>query len=265
MTSEVWRAFAVWETTTTQNVPTLVKAAGVRAGQRVLDVGTGTGVAAVTAARIGARVSGVDPTPELLELARENASIAEVNVDFHEAGAEEIPFADEEFDVVLSHFGHMFAPRAQRAADEMLRVLRTGGTLAFTSWPPNDSLGVIFEDLAVHLPALPEGTDDPEQWGDPEVVRQRLGSRVRDLVFEQHEMRSPALSVRHFRLRMEQVGPGKVAAQTLEPAVLAKFRAGLERNLMPDFRDNIMHLRYLLVRAIKTGSGAPMAFRDAPY
>jgi len=217
----------------------------------VLDVGTGTGVAAITAARVGARVAAVDPTPELLVQARENARIAQVGVDFHEAGAEEMPFRDEEFDVVLSHFGHMFAPRAQRAADEMLRVLKPGGTLAFTTWPPNEGLGAIFEALAAQLPPLPPGTDDPEEWGDPEVVRRRLDTRVRDLVFEQHEMLSPALSVSHFRLRMEQVGPGKIAAQTLEPSVLARFRAEIEKGLAPDFRDNVMHLRYLLVRATK--------------
>lgn len=250
--SDLWRGFAVWESTTTANVPTLVKAAGICQGQQVLDVGTGTGVAAITAARMGARVAAVDPTPELLGEARENARVAQVDVDFREAGAEELPFRDEEFDVVLSHFGHMFAPRAQGAADEMLRVLKPGGVLAFTAWPPNEGLGAIFESLAAQLPPLPPGTDDPEEWGDPEVVRARLGVRVRDLVFEQHEMRSPALSLSHFRLRMEQVGPGKTAVQSLEPQVLAQFRAEIEKSLAPDFRDNIMHLRYLLVRATKT-------------
>lgn len=249
--SELWRSFAVWESTTTANVPKLVKAAGVRAGQRVLDVGTGTGVAAITAARTGARVSAVDPTPELLTQAHENARIAGVEVDFRLAGTEEMPFADEEFDVVISHFGHMFAPRAQQAADEMLRVLRPDGTLAFTAWPPNDSLGAIFEDLAAELPPPPPGTDDPEQWGNPGVVRQRLGARVRDLTFEEQVMLSPALSLSHFRLRMEQVGPGKVAVQTLAPEALAKFRAGIERSLAPDFHDNVMHLRHVLVRAVK--------------
>lgn len=249
--SELWRGFAVWESTTTANVPTLVKAAAVRAGQRVLDVGTGTGVAAITAARIGARVAAVDPTPELLLQARENARLAQVDVDFREAGAEDLSFGGKEFDVVLSHFGHMFAASAQRAGDEMLRVLKSGGTLAFTAWPPDDGLGAIFESLAAQLPPRPPGTDDPEEWGDPEVVRKRLGARVRDLIFEHHDMLSPALSLSHFRLRMEQVGPGRIAVQMLEPRLLAQFRAEIEKSLAPNFRDNIMHLRYLLVRSTK--------------
>lgn len=249
--SELWQGFAIWESTTTANVPTLVKAAGVRTGQRVLDVGTGTGVAAITAARLGARVVAVDPTPELLVQARENARIAQADVDFREAGAEEMPFRDEEFDVLLSHFGHIFAPHAQRAADEMLRVLKPGGTLAFSAWPPNEGLGAIFQTLAAQLPPRPPGTDDPEEWGDPEIARRRLGAHVRDLVFERHEMLSPALSLSHFRLRMEQVGPGKIAVQKLEPKVLEQFRAGIEKGLAPLFRDNVMHLPYLLVRGTR--------------
>lgn len=247
----LWGGFAIWESTTTANVPTLVKAAGVRAGQRVLDVGTGTGVAAITAARSGANVVAVDPTPELLVQARENARIAQMDVDFREAGAEAMPFRDEEFDVVLSHFGHIFAPSAQRAGDEMLRVLKSGGTLAFTAWPPDDGLGAIFKAIADKLPPPPPGTDDPEEWGNPEVVRRRLGAGVRDLVVERHEMRSAALSPRHLRLRMEQVGPGKVAVEMLQPNLLAQVRAYIDENLAPYFRDNIMHLPYLLVRASK--------------
>lgn len=247
----LWGAFAIWESTTTANVPTLVTVARIQAGQRVLDVGTGTGVAAITAARTGAHVVAVDPTPELLVQARENARIAQMDVDFREAGAEDMPFRDEEFDVVLSHFGHIFAPRAQRAGDEMLRVLKPGGTVAFTAWPADDGLGAIFKTIADKLPPPPPGTDDPEDWGNPEVIRKRLGARVRDLIFERHEMRSPALSPKHLRLRMEQVGPGKMAVEALQPKVLAEVRAYIDENLALYFRDNIMHLPYLLVHATK--------------
>lgn len=241
----------MWETTTLTNAPVLVKAAAVRAGQRVLDVGTGTGVVAITAAREGARVTGVDPTPQLLDQARENAAIAGVAAEFHQAGAEDLPFADASFDVVLSQFGHMFSPYAQRAADEMLRVLKPGGALVFSSWPPAEGLGAVFQTIKAHMPAPPPGTDNPEEWGDPDVVRRRLGDRVRDVAFDYQVMRSPALSLGHFRLRMEQVGPGKMVAQSLPADVLATFRAGVETTLAPDFRDNIMHMRYLLVRATK--------------
>src|ERR1043165_3672872 len=108
---------------------------------RVLDVGCGTGVGAITAARTGARVSAIDLTPPLLERAQQNAQIAEVSIDFREADAEELPFADAEFDTVLSQFAHMFAPRPEVAVREMLRVLKPGGTLAFSTWPPECLVG----------------------------------------------------------------------------------------------------------------------------
>jgi ubiquinone/menaquinone biosynthesis C-methylase UbiE len=122
-----WKHFAPLE------AARLAKSANVRAGQNVLDVGCGAGVVAITAARIGARVRGVDLTPELLERARENARIANVEIDFREGDAEALPFDDVTFDVVLSQFGHMFAPRSDVAMAEMLRVLKRGGTIAFNS------------------------------------------------------------------------------------------------------------------------------------
>src|SRR5256886_14073438 len=105
-----WKHFAPLEGLTTPAAARLVKWANVRAGENVLDIGCGTGVVAITAARTGARVQGVDLTPELLERARENASIAKFEIDFREGDAEALPFDDGRFDVVLSQFGHMFAP-----------------------------------------------------------------------------------------------------------------------------------------------------------
>ena len=110
-------------------------------GDRVLDVGCGTGVVAITAARLGAKVRAVDLTPELLERARENAGIAKVDIEWTEADVEKLPFRDAEFDVVVSQFAHMFAPRPEIAAGEMLRVLRPGGTLGFATWPPELMVG----------------------------------------------------------------------------------------------------------------------------
>src|SRR6185295_7780349 len=109
----------------------LVRYAGVKAGQTLLDVGTGTGVVAITAARRGATVTGLDLTPELLEQAKQSAPIAGLTITWKEGDAEALPFGDATFDVVLSQFGHMFAPRPEAALKEMLRVLKPGGRLAF--------------------------------------------------------------------------------------------------------------------------------------
>src|SRR5258708_24814170 len=123
MQRQGWKHFAPLEALTTPAAARFVKFANVRAGQNVLDVGCGTGVVAITAVRTGARAHGVHLTSELLDRARENASIAKFEIDFREGDAEALPFDDGRFDVVLSQFGHMFAPRPSVAIAEMLRVL----------------------------------------------------------------------------------------------------------------------------------------------
>src|SRR5436853_978849 len=161
-----WKHFAPLEALTTPVAARLVKFANVRAGQNVLDVGCGTGVVAITAARIGARVHGIDLTPELLERARENASVANVEIDFREGDAEALPFDDPTFDVVLSQFGHMFAPRPEVAISEMLRVLKPGGTIAFATWPPELLIGSSFALVGRYMPPAPPGVAPSPQWGD---------------------------------------------------------------------------------------------------
>ena len=128
---EAWASFLPVEVITTIPAAKLVKFAQVSSGQKVLDVACGAGVVAVTAARRGAIVSGLDLSPVLLERARYNAELAGVTVDFAEGDAEALPYPDASFDLVLSQFGHIFAPRPQVALSEMLRVLKVGGRLAF--------------------------------------------------------------------------------------------------------------------------------------
>src|SRR5919198_1622444 len=165
-----WKHFAPLEGLTTPSAARLVKFANVRRDQNVLDVGCGTGVVAITAARIGARVHAVDLTPELLERARENASIAKFEIDFREGDAEALPFDDGRFDVVLSQFGHMFAPRPNVAIAEMLRVLKPGGTIAFATWPPELLIGSSFKLVESYMPPPPPGVSPPPQWGEVGIV-----------------------------------------------------------------------------------------------
>lgn len=144
MQKEGWAKFAPMEMITMVPAARLVAFAQIRAGQKVLDVGCGTGVAAVTAARLGAQVTGSDLTPELLERARENSAMGGLAINWREADVESLPFADAEFDVVISQFGHMFAPRPGLAVSEMLRVLKPGGTVAFSTWPADLFMGRMF-------------------------------------------------------------------------------------------------------------------------
>ena len=127
---EGWSTFAPFETTTGAVAPALVKFAGIGGNSRVLDVGCGTGVVGVTAARVGAKVTGLDLTPALLTRAAENAALANVTVEFLEGDVEDLPFEDAEFDFVVSQFGHMFGPRPDITIREMLRVLKPGGRVS---------------------------------------------------------------------------------------------------------------------------------------
>lgn len=160
----------------------LVEAAGIASGDRVLDVAAGTGNAAIPAARRGAAVTAGDLTPELLQSGRETAAELGVELDWREADAHALPFARNEFDVVMSCIGVMFAPYHQRAADEMLRVCRPGGTIALINWTPEGHIGRLFATMKPYLPAPPPGAQPPPLWGREEHVRELFGDRVTDVV-----------------------------------------------------------------------------------
>jgi SAM-dependent methyltransferase len=232
----------------------LVRFADVKPGQAVLDVGTGTGVVAITARSAGATVSGLDLTPSLLAQARENAAVAgHRDIVWHEGDAEALPFHDGEFDVVLSQFGHMFAPRPDVAVGEMLRVLRPGGVIAFATWPGEQLIGRQFSINAKYVPP-PPGVSSPVQWGDVAVVRERLGDSVTKLHVERGIMNVPALSARHLRLFQEaKAGPFIRTVQALEaePAKLQAWRDEMDEVVAEYLRDNIVRHEYLLTRAVK--------------
>ncbi len=153
----------------------IVEAAGLEPGETVLDVACGSGNATLPAARVGARVTGVDFSPALLAIARERAADAMVEVDWVEADVQDLPFEDESFDRVISTFGHMFAPDHEATAAEMKRVCRAGGTIGVCCWTPSGSIGRMFQMVGALLPAPPPGGSPPVLWGKEEHVRELLG------------------------------------------------------------------------------------------
>lgn len=162
----------------------LVQRVGVGAGERVLDVACGTGNAAIRAAQAGGDVVGVDLTPELFDAGRSLAADAGVEVEWVEGDAEALPFEDESFDVVLSTFGTMFAPRHQVTASELVRVLKPSGRLGLCNWTPEGSQGTFFRAMAEYTPPLPPFAQPPILWGTEEHVRELFAGSGVQLEFE---------------------------------------------------------------------------------
>jgi SAM-dependent methyltransferase len=257
---EAWAGFAANEGFTTFAAGELVAFADLKPSDSVLDVGCGTGVAAVTAARKGASVTGLDLTPALLERARENASIAGVEVNFTEGDVEALPYDDCSFDVVLSQFGHMFAPQPQIAIAEMVRVLKPCGVLAFATWPPEHFMGQLFALIGRALPS-PEGApaaSPPESWGDPNIVRARLGDTVCELQFKRSTIFAAALSPEHILDEIESgFGPVKRLLMRLDqsdPNFAATVRIDILRLARENMEKNVLVQDYLMSRAVKVAT-----------
>lgn len=249
-----WVHFTPFEAITTPAAACLVKHAAIAAAMKVLDVACGTGVVAITAARLGATVTALDLTPQLLDRAKENARLAQVQVEWHEGDVEHLPFADGQFDAVLSQFGHMFAPRPEVAIAEMLRVLKPGGTIAFSTWPPEFLVGQTGALAARYAPP-PPGVAPPMLWGDPKMIEKRLGNAVENIRYERAIMPVPALSLAHFRGNAERAaGPLIKLIETLaatDPARLESFRQEFDAIVAPYFADNLVRQDYLMTAARK--------------
>lgn len=204
----------------------LVAATDVQPGQDVLDVACGTGNATIPAARQGARVIGLDVTPELLDVARERAADAMVEVDWVEGDAMELPFEADSFDRVLSTFGHMFAPDHARTATELLRVARPGGVIGFSCWTPEGSIGDMFRTTAAMMPPPPPGFQPPPLWGVEAHVEELLGPHVKELSFERKAVLWEDDSLDDYvDFMMETFGP-LVVAQEILGERSAELRAG---------------------------------------
>jgi ubiquinone/menaquinone biosynthesis C-methylase UbiE len=174
--------------------PRLVELCGISAGQRVLDVAAGSGNIAIPAAETGASVVASDLTPELFEAGRRAAAARGVEVEWVEADAEALPFADGEFDVVVSAVGAMFAPHHQAVADELIRVTTSGGAIGMANWTPESFIGHMFKTMAPYAPPPPPGAQSPVLWGSEEHVRELFGDRVSSL-----DMTRESFPIHHFQ------------------------------------------------------------------
>ena len=158
--------------------PRLVEACEIGSGMRVLDVAAGTGNASIPAAERGATVTASDLTPELLEAGQARAEAAGLELEWVEADAENLPFGDESFDVVMSSIGAMFAPHHQDVADELVRVCRPGGTIGMLNWTPEGMIGALFRTMGPFAPPPPPGAQPPPLWGGEDHLRELFGDRV---------------------------------------------------------------------------------------
>jgi SAM-dependent methyltransferase len=211
----------------------VVERAGAEPGMELLDVACGAGNATIPAARDGARVTGLDFSPDLLAVARERAADAMVEVDWVEGDAQEMPFANARFDRVISTFGHMFAPDHRRTAAEMRRVCRPGGAIAVACWTPEGSLGRMFRTIAELVPP-PPGGEPPLLWGTEPHIRELLG----DGDFERHDVEWKDESVESYaRFMLDSFGPLLNARELLgerEAELDEAFRAFLAAENLND-------------------------------
>lgn len=232
----------------------LVRTLNVRSGEDVLDIACGNGNTAITAKRKGANVTGIDITAELLDLAVEEAKIAQVDgITWKEGDAQNLPFEDESFDVVLSTFGHMFAPQADLVAKEMIRVTKKGGRIGFATWPPELAIGSIFKVNGKYLPRPVDSPPSPILWGVPQVIEKRL-NEVTKVHFERGTTLFPILSPNHFwEFMSTKYGPLINTVQILknrgDSIEIDSLRDDFLKAIDPYVFDNSIGLGYLLTIA----------------
>ena len=229
---------------------------GVKAAASLLDVACGSGQLGLIAARRGIRVTGIDIATNSILAARGRAASEGLDARFDEGDAEDLPYADASFDVVASIFGGMFAPRPELVAAEMLRVCRSGGTIAMANWTREGFVGKMFKTFARFI--APPDMPAPVLWGDESVVRERFGASVSSLRLTRVCYRfdypfAPAGVVEFFR---DYYGPATRAFATLGETDRAALRADLvdlwsSRNQANNGSRTIVDAEYLEVVGVR--------------
>jgi ubiquinone/menaquinone biosynthesis C-methylase UbiE len=202
----------------------VVERAGVTPQMTVLDVACGAGNATIPAARAGARVTGLDLVPKLLEEGKGKARAEGLDIEWVEGDAEQLPFENDSFDRVLSVFGNMFAPRHRRTADEMARVARGGGMIVFAAWTPEGAVGDLFRASAAYMPPPPDYASPPALWGSEEHVRELFAEVATGFEFERHVNRIEAESVEAWADFFTEHFPTMVTARAMLGDRFGEFR-----------------------------------------
>jgi ubiquinone/menaquinone biosynthesis C-methylase UbiE len=196
----------------------LAEALEIVPDERVLDVACGSGNGAISAARRSwGNTVGVDYVPSLLERGRERAAAERLEVEFVEGDAQDLPFEDGSFDVAMSIFGAMFAPDQEKAAAELLRVVKPGGRIGMGNWCPDGNVGRMFRTIAKHAPP-PPGVASPLLWGTEERLRELFGDGIADLRVERRSSRQPFRSADHYiEFFRSYFGPTQMAYERVGP------------------------------------------------
>jgi len=219
--------FAVIGTTLQIVGETLAEAADVRAGEAVLDVAAGNGNATLAAARRFADVTSTDYVGALLDKGRARAEAEGLPVRFQIADAEELPFADARFDVVLSTFGVMFTPDHRRSAGELLRVLRPGGRIGMANWTPEGFIGRLFKIIGAHLPP-PAGLKSPALWGTESHIVELFGAHAANIQCLRRQFNFRYRSAAHWvQIFRDFYGPTLKAFAALDARAAASLEAAI--------------------------------------